>query len=205
MLLPSGTIAILVLEKLDRSIDHHFNTAHIILLLISSDFLASDYCYSIEMTRALKRHEAGEVRVIPILLRPVDWEHAPFAQLQVLPQNAVPVTSWKNQDLAFQDIAIQLRKVIEEVQMSLPPIKKEITANPNSQIYQKHNVNIQVAVATENLQAIGEFRRCLKKVNELKNVHDKLDEIELSLAILPASIQLFTQSREEKKNSYVVS
>lgn len=92
-------------------IDHHLNTAQIILLLISADFLASDYCYSIELKRALERHGAGEACVIPILLRPVDWQEAPFAKLQILPQNAQPVTAWANQDSAFEDIVIHIREV----------------------------------------------------------------------------------------------
>lgn len=53
-------------------IDEHLNTADIILLLVSSDFIDSDYCYDVEMKRALKRHEAEDARVIPIILRPVD-------------------------------------------------------------------------------------------------------------------------------------
>ena len=75
-------------------IDIHLNTARVILLLISSDFLASDYCYDIEMRRAIERHEAGEARVIPIILRPVIWKGAPFEKLQALPKDAKPVTSW---------------------------------------------------------------------------------------------------------------
>src|SRR5690349_21283752 len=68
----------------EQDIDTHLNTAQVILLLISPDFMASDYCYSIEMKRALERHEAGEARVIPIILKPVDWKDAPFSKLQVL-------------------------------------------------------------------------------------------------------------------------
>ena len=75
-------------------IDTHLNTAHVILLLISSDFLASDYCYDIEMRRAMERHAAGDARVIPIILRPVSWKGAPFEKLQALPKDAKPVTSW---------------------------------------------------------------------------------------------------------------
>ena len=60
-----------------QAIDTHLNSASVILLLISPDFFASDYCYGIEMKRALERHQAGEARVIPILLRPVDWKGAP--------------------------------------------------------------------------------------------------------------------------------
>src|SRR2546425_6936853 len=52
----------------EREIDSHLNTAQIILLLISPDFMASDYYYSVEMKRALGRHESGEARVIPVIL-----------------------------------------------------------------------------------------------------------------------------------------
>ena len=61
-----------------KELNTHLETAHIILLLISADFLASDYCYSVEMRRAMERHEAGEALVIPVILRPVDWEREPF-------------------------------------------------------------------------------------------------------------------------------
>src|SRR5258707_8645015 len=68
-----------------QALDIHLERASVILLLISADFLASDYCYGIEVKRALERHQANEARVIPILLRPTDWSGAPFAHLQALP------------------------------------------------------------------------------------------------------------------------
>src|SRR6266516_6379335 len=94
----------------------YLNTAQIILLLISPDFMDSDYCYNVEMKRAIERHEAEKAIVIPIILRPVFWEDAPFAKLQVLPTNAKPVTSkaWYTQDYAFFDIVQGIKKVIEE-------------------------------------------------------------------------------------------
>jgi len=61
----------------------------------------SDYSNDVEVTRAMERHEAGEARVIPIILRPVDWEGAPFSKLQALPTDAKPVTSWDDSDEAF--------------------------------------------------------------------------------------------------------
>src|SRR5437879_3717422 len=81
-------------------IDSRLESARVILLLISSDFLASAYCYDVEMKRALERHEAGEARVIPIFLRPVDWKGAPFSKLNGLPTDTRPVTKWKNRDEA---------------------------------------------------------------------------------------------------------
>jgi TIR domain/NACHT domain len=98
-----------------KDIDYHLNQASVILLLVSSDFLASDYCYQVEMQRALERHQSGEARVIPILLRPVDWHEAPFAHLQSLPRNAQPVTLWDNQDAAFRDIAEGIRTTVEDL------------------------------------------------------------------------------------------
>ncbi|MBC8551833.1 MAG: toll/interleukin-1 receptor domain-containing protein, partial [Candidatus Brocadiales bacterium] len=96
-------------------IDKKLTSAHIILLLISADFLASEYCTGIEMERALKRHEYGEARVIPIILKPVDWMGAPFAKLQALPKDAKPVTSWADQDEAFANVARGIRKAIESL------------------------------------------------------------------------------------------
>lgn len=96
-------------------IDSHLNTAGIILLLVSSDFLASDYCYDIELQRAMQRHEAGEARVIPVILREVDWHGASFGKLQALPNDARPVTSWTNEDQAFTEIAKGIRTVVEEL------------------------------------------------------------------------------------------
>jgi tetratricopeptide (TPR) repeat protein len=90
----------------------------VILLLISPDFMASDYCYSIEMDRALERHEAGEARVIPIILKSVDWTDAPFSKLQVLPKNKRAVTSWKDRNSAFYEIAADIRSALKELRAS---------------------------------------------------------------------------------------
>ena len=69
----------------EREVSRHLEEASIILLLISSDFLASDYAYKVEMQRALELHKEGKAIVIPILLRPVDWERSPFGSLAALP------------------------------------------------------------------------------------------------------------------------
>lgn len=98
-----------------QEIDTHLNNASVILLLISSDFLASDYCYGIEMKRALERDQAKEARVIPILLRPVNWKGAPFEHLQVLPTEAKPISIWNNKDTAFTEVAAGIRRAIEDL------------------------------------------------------------------------------------------
>ncbi len=99
----------------EREIDTHLHAAHIILLLISSDFLASDYCYSTEMKRALERHDAGEARVIPVLLRPVDLEGTSFSKLQALPTNRKPIMKWSKRDDAFLDVVQGIRRVVSDL------------------------------------------------------------------------------------------
>jgi len=96
-----------------NAIDDRMNEADIILLLVSADFLASKYCYAIELKRAMERHEAGEATVIPVILRKVDWQGAPFGKLQALPKDAKPVTAWTDRDEAFTNIAQGIRRVVE--------------------------------------------------------------------------------------------
>jgi hypothetical protein len=97
-----------------KAIDQHLNTAQIILLLISPDFIASPYCYGIEMMRALERQQLGETYVIPILLRPVFYEGAPFAHLSPAPTNGKAITTWANRDEAFVDIVEGLNRVLQD-------------------------------------------------------------------------------------------
>lgn len=92
--------------------------ADLILLLISPAFIASDYCYGLEMKRALERHEAGAARVIPIILRPTNWTSLPFSSLQALPENGRPVSTWRSQDDAFRSISEGIREVISTAQLT---------------------------------------------------------------------------------------
>lgn len=93
----------------------NLNSAQIILLLVSSDFIASDFCWNVEMEVALKRHELREARVVPIILRTVNWKEAPFSKLQGLPIDAKPVTSWDDQDVAFTNISKGIEKEVEKL------------------------------------------------------------------------------------------
>lgn len=101
----------------EQEINRHLNTAQIILLLVSPDFMNSDYCYGIEMKRALERHKRGEARVIPIILRPTYWNGGPLGTLQALPKDGRPVTSsfWDDQDAAFYNVTEGIFKVVKQL------------------------------------------------------------------------------------------
>ncbi|MGB3641318.1 MAG: TIR domain-containing protein [Rivularia sp. (in: cyanobacteria)] len=99
-----------------NDIDIHLNTARVILLLISSAFIASDYCWDVELKRAMERHEAKEACVIPVILKPVDdWQSATFGKLQPLPKDGKPVTKWGNRDEAFVSIAQGIKEAVENL------------------------------------------------------------------------------------------
>lgn len=101
----------------EKELHRHLESADIILLLISPDFMNSDYCYSTEMKRAIERHELGSACVIPILLRSTLWRNAPFAKLQMIPTNAKPIRSWSDIDDAFHSVTEQVNWVVSERQI----------------------------------------------------------------------------------------
>jgi hypothetical protein len=102
---------ILAGAELNNEIDENLEQADIVLLLVSAHFLASDYCFQREMTRALEKHRENSATVIPVFLRPCDWKGAPFGHLMGVPTDAKPVTMYANQDEAFSIIAAELRRV----------------------------------------------------------------------------------------------
>jgi hypothetical protein len=98
-----------------QEIDEHVNSDDIILLLVSSDFLDSDYCYEREMRRALERHEAGESIVIPVILRPCEWQQSPFGKLNATPPDGRPITKFADRDDGFLEVTKAVRSAAEKI------------------------------------------------------------------------------------------
>jgi hypothetical protein len=104
-------------DALDDTISAHLEQADLILMLISADFVASDYCYAKEMARAIERHEAGQARAISIVCRPCDFHDLPFARFVLLPTDAKPVSTWVDRDSAWLDVVRGIRKALEPQQL----------------------------------------------------------------------------------------
>ncbi|SEF12284.1 TIR domain-containing protein [Rhizobiales bacterium GAS191] len=96
-------------DAIDAGISAELERADIVLLLVSPDFPASEYCYGVEMRRALERHHAGQARVVPVILRPCDWHPEPFGKLLAAPTDGKPVTKFADRDDAFLEIAKAIR------------------------------------------------------------------------------------------------
>jgi hypothetical protein len=96
-----------------ESIYENLKAADIIILLVSPDFVDSDYAYYKEMQRALQRHERGEAVVIPVIVRPTDWEEEPFSKLEALPTKGRPIVKWSVRDDAWLDVTRGIRNAVE--------------------------------------------------------------------------------------------
>lgn len=107
-----------------HKIDENLRNADLILFLISSSFLSSDYCVNIEAETALSMHNSGEAQLIPIVIRAVDWSDTPLSKLQGLPKDAQPIASWPDKDEAWVNVIQGIKKHISEFQ---PKTKKEVT------------------------------------------------------------------------------
>lgn len=99
--------------NLDREVAAHLKDSDLFLALLSPDFLASNYCYEREMEVALKRHEEGSLRVVPIVLEPCDWKSSPLGKLKALPKDGKPISLWTNENVAYLDAATELRRLLE--------------------------------------------------------------------------------------------
>ncbi len=104
-------------QQWDKEIDTQLEAADLVLLLISADFISSDYIWGHELEVALNRHRDGKASVVPVMLRSVDITDAPFAALQGLPTDLRPVTSWPNRDEAWTDVAKGIRRAVEQIQI----------------------------------------------------------------------------------------
>lgn len=129
-----------------REISANLETADIILLLVSSDFLSSDYCYDIEMTRAMERHERGEAIIIPVILRPCSWHKAPFGKILAATKDGKAITKYPTLDDGFLEVANAIEKAVETLTPS-NQIKKSVihvgdTTSPRAVVLRSSNLRI---------------------------------------------------------------
>lgn len=138
--------------EFDREINAHVESDDIILLLVSSDFLASDYCYDREMVRAVERHDAGEAIVIPVILRPCPWHRAPFGKLLATPTDGRPVTQWPDRDQAFLEVAKAVEGAAERFgRVAAPPAPQPSVVAPAAR------ATGGIGPRSSNLRVVKEF------------------------------------------------
>ncbi len=105
---------ILAGDNIDKEVDRNLGDSDLFLALVSPDFIASNYCHDIEMQEAIARHEAGKMRLIPIIVEPCDWQSTPLGRFKAIPHDGKPVSEWQNQNSAFVSIVMALRNIVAD-------------------------------------------------------------------------------------------
>lgn len=167
---------ILAGSEVDHDIANHLEMSDIFLALVSPDFLHSDYCYERELQSAIKRHEAGVLSIIPIIIEPCDWKVSPLQRFKALPKDGKPISEWTNENTAFLDIITELRRIIQnkitETQRSIQkmPSKYAQTSTPSKYRIKKDFDEIDR----------GDFRRAaFKEISDyFKKSIEEIDQID---------------------------
>lgn len=189
-------------DEWKKEILGNLEAADIILLLVSDNFLASDFCWDEEMTRALEYHDKRQARVIPIILKPIDWKDAPFSKLQALPKDAKAVTTWSNEDEAYAYIATEIRKVVENMVKNPEIIEKKSApkkVSTSKKTTKKNTSSKATTVIVEESSPKSERssaknRRLRQKIDDLTQ---QLESIYKKLFLLEKSRILETRVEEK--------
>ncbi len=182
-------------------IDTHLESASIVLLLVSPDFLASNYCYDIEMERALERHRLGLARVVPIILRPCDWQHSPLKDFQCLPRNGKPVIQWQYPDEAFHTITESLRSIIEQQARPFVPLSPPHRQNRMRMLKQVRTIWID-GLLTQSLHHAASIELYLQDrpdvlANPWQLQYQELDQVPQSLPDGTTIVQVYDHADGE--------
>lgn len=148
----------------EEDIAKHLETSDMVLLLVTPDFMASQYIYEKEISRAVESHRQGKARVIPIIVRPSPpLRSTPFGRLQRLPKDGKPITTWPNQDEAWLDVLEGIQKAVGELLFKPPSPGPEVSSQgPVDSSQQAYRQAVELAWADEKLH-----RREVERLNDL--------------------------------------
>jgi hypothetical protein len=186
---------ILAGDNLDSTIDKNLALSDIFLALVSPDFLASNYCYEREMAIALERHAKGTLRVVPIILEPCDWKSTPLGELKALPKDGKAISIWTNENVAYLDVIMELRRITSESRSAIKGDVSEAAASAPNREPRRYRIKKEFDsidrgdFRQKSFLAIQEFFRI--SVDELNQVSDlirskfeRLNELAFSCTVL---------------------
>lgn len=148
-------------EYYEQKILLNIETSDIFLALVSPAFMSSNYCHNTELKRALDRHISGKMRVVPVILRPVDWQGTPLGALQALPRDGLPVTEWRSINRGLLDVALGIRKVVEELQITKETFAPEISMIDEKRGFELLKLGSHTGSDTFYWEAIETFQRAV--------------------------------------------
>jgi formylglycine-generating enzyme required for sulfatase activity len=150
-------------DEWKKEITTYLENADVILLLVSANFLASDFCYDIETKRALERQKADGALIVPIILKPCAWKESPVSSFQVMPKDGKPISIWNDQDLAFTDITEKLKEKAKQLierrkQQHLQTQQQAAREEYRQKLEEYLADGVLSALEQENLQELAQAR-----------------------------------------------
>jgi len=149
-------------QEWQLEINKHLNSSQIILMLVSRDYLASEFTRDVELRRALERHERGEARVIPIILADSDWLKTPLGKLLALPSFGKPVNNWEDREEAFEDIVTGIKRVIEEFPGESSPTSQPVISKVDPSMGRQDTAELSLSI-------LGKYFRLPKSVRLIQD------------------------------------
>jgi hypothetical protein len=179
----------------EKEIDFALSKADIILLLISADFIASDYCFDVEMKKAISRHEKGDAVIIPIILHPCDWSDLPFSKIQGLPQNGKAITSenWKSPEFALSEIAKSIKETVESLRQTKNKHLRAINEVLNEKDY-------ELRITLEQVEELKLEEEILQESIEKHNKENK--RVQKEITGVKSELSELNLLKEEKQNNF---
>lgn len=124
--------------NLDSEIVERLESSGLFLLLVTPDFLNSDYCVEKEMARAMARQAAGEARVIAIIVEPCDWQSTILRSIKVVPQDGRAISEWTNPNSAYLNVVQEIRRAIESDQRQVEPVARAPTPAAAAELQRRY-------------------------------------------------------------------
>lgn len=202
-------------SNLDEAVTSGLNSADLFIALLSPDYLNSSYCYDIEFKKAQEMHEAGQLRIIPVVIEDCDWLNSPFSKLKALPKDGLAVSRWSNENTAMLDVIQNIRSVLSSrgQDESLAGAKIEPTTGSKAYKVQRDFDSIQKIEFVENDH--NEFCRLLEgNISELVSLEGiqakiiKSDEKNFECILVnrnkintEATLKITNSLQEERRNS----
>jgi hypothetical protein len=171
----------------ETEISTQLEVAHLIVFLLSADFLASEYCFGVEVEKAFTRLKLGQVKVVPILLKPCLWEESRFSGLQIIPRDAKAITSWASPEEAFKDVAKEISSMVNEA----PPLPSE----PSSERGEGHRFDSSLDLVRGQVRSYAHlYEKTRQRMRPSNERTDRMEQIfEKMRALATASYPLLDE------------
>lgn len=153
-----------------HEIDKNLVDADIILLLVSPNFMASNYCETPEVDVAIQRHDAGDAWVIPIILRAADWDTSSIGKLQALPREPKPVSEWTHRDHILAKIAKDIRSLVIDLYRT-----KNNLIDPDNVENKKAHINIVNELPRKRKKR--DLYKAIKRAKDERSIGEKIQDI----------------------------